>query len=90
MVIAVLRDEVVVWLVDDVPVRMVWAGRRWRVIDRPTRLAEEPEFLPPMVTHPPRWPRGWRFTARCATDRQVLVFDVRAVRDGWVIENVWE
>lgn len=60
------------------PVRMVTGGERWRVIDTPTPLGNG-DFLGSdwvyLLTHPPRWWEGWRFTARSESG-ETLVFDV--------------
>src|SRR5690606_20117102 len=43
------------WFEGGMPTRLVWQGRRWRVTDTPTALAD----LVAGVTHPPAL-EGWR------------------------------
>lgn len=59
MSIAYTAEAVTLWVDDDVPSRMVWNGRRWRVSDMPTPLED---LAWSRVTHPPMV-RGWRFQA---------------------------
>ncbi|MGX5770331.1 hypothetical protein ACWKWN_06215 [Microbacterium trichothecenolyticum] len=35
-----IEHEATIWMVDDIPVRMFYAGHRWRITDTPTRLRE--------------------------------------------------
>lgn len=86
---AATREIVNVWMTNGVPAAMLWGGRRWRVIDTPTRLHEEPDYVPPMVTQPPVWPQGWRFTASTAPGNS-RVFDVRLIAEAWTIVVVYE
>ncbi|MGX1695309.1 hypothetical protein ACWIBQ_08025 [Microbacterium keratanolyticum] len=65
-------------LENGVPVELRWDHRRWRVLDRPTRLGIRGDVYSPLVTHPPRVWTGWRFTAR-ADDDGAYVFDVEVV-----------
>ncbi|MDW4572614.1 hypothetical protein R8Z57_07470 [Microbacterium sp. M3] len=37
---AQVEHEATVWMINDLPSRMLYAGRRWRVTDHPTRLRE--------------------------------------------------
>lgn len=66
-------------MVDDIPTRMVFAGRRWRVTDTPTRLRHS-------IWSAPEAQRtglyGWRFQG---TDEEGVstVFDVFRGEDGW-------
>ena len=80
-------EEIAVWFVDGVPARIVWRGDRFRVNDRPTRLADE-LGLHPAITHPPEI-YGWRFQARSVTG-QSMVFDVRETSRGWVLLRAYE
>ncbi len=76
-----------VWLLDDVPVRMIHEGRRWRVTDTPTRLEREPWYLPPGITHPGAGFDGWRFQG---TDIEGTshIFDVLHVLGQWVVTRI--
>jgi hypothetical protein len=71
-------DSVAIWLDSlGAPARMVWAGRRFRVSDTPTRLGPDPELpLSSAITHPPRSLIGWRFQGTSA-DGESHIFDVR-------------
>ncbi|WP_336624973.1 MULTISPECIES: hypothetical protein [unclassified Microbacterium] len=70
-----------IWFVDDHPTRMLYAGRRWRVSDRPTRLRASVWE----VAHGGHM-SGWRFQA---TDEvgESYVFDVFADPDGWHVHR---
>ena len=73
-------DAVAVWLVDAVPARIVWRGRRFRVTDRPTPIRETTGTFGP--THPTERLVGWRFQGTC--DDESLVFDVLgSAASGW-------
>ena len=73
------------WMVADIPERMLYAGRRWRVSDTPTRLRESV-----WTTSPGRTPGlyGWRFQA---TDErgESFVFDVFRSEDGWHVHHAY-
>jgi hypothetical protein len=75
------------WLVNGVPARMIYAGRRWRVSDTPTRFREPVWALP---LEGPRAMFGWRFQA---TDESgvSLVFDVfKSGEDDWHVHRSYE
>lgn len=80
------EHPVTLWMVDDVPVRMIHAGRRWRVTDAPTRVREPVWSLP--LEGPPCM-HGWRFQGADDTGRSV-VFDVFSGHDGWHVHRAWE
>jgi hypothetical protein len=74
-------------MADDVPARMVYAGRRWRVSDVPTPLPRAascaPSTLPGSMSPP-----GWRFQA--TDERNVaFVFDVYSSSDGWHVHRAY-
>ena len=72
-----------------VPVALTWRNTTWRVIDRPTPLRQELEWLHPLITHAPDAPRiGWRFTARCTAQDEVRNFDVIERHQEWSVQNV--
>lgn len=51
-----IERELTIWMTDDIPTRMVYAGRRWRITDTPTRLRQfQPTDAPAL--------HGWRFQA---------------------------
>ena len=85
-------EPVAVWLdPSGLPVRLVYCGIRYRVIDTPTRLGVEPEW-PSGISHPPAdvtLAPGWRATGR-AENGELLVFDLRLAPTGWVVEQVFE
>lgn len=74
-----IEHTATLWLVNEVPARMVYAGRRWRVTDWPTRLTTPVWALP---LHGPRHMFGWRFQATDDTGES-LVFDVYRDEDDW-------
>jgi hypothetical protein len=80
---AAIEHDVALWTVDGVPVRMFYAGRRWRVSDMPTRLRESVWGAPLQGTHNLY---GWRFQA---TDDagEAFVFDVYRDLDGWHVHR---
>lgn len=80
----IIEHHATLWMRDDVPERMVYAGHRWRVTDVPTRL---------------RWPvwsvapgdhglYGWRFQA-ADEDGRVIVFDIYRGEDAWHVHHTW-
>ena len=69
------------WMTDDIPARMIYGRRRWRVTDTPTPL-------PSAGSHIPDAPRGWRFQAT-DDDGVTLVFDVFRVRDHWHVHRTY-
>ncbi|WP_243063168.1 hypothetical protein [Humibacter sp. RRB41] len=78
------RDIVTLWPDTGAPERLVWAGRRYRVTDTPTRL----EDMLLDITHPPQV-NGWRFQG---TDEHgdSSVFDVRTVDGGWELIGIYD
>jgi hypothetical protein len=85
MTIAYSQDSASIWMVDDVPDRMVFAGRRWRVTDMPTRLREsvwgarldQPQSL-----------YGWRFQATSEAG-DVVMFDVFRTETEWHVHRTY-
>lgn len=73
-------------MVDDIPARMVFAGRRWTVTDTPTRLRHS-------IWTAPREESaglyGWRFQGT-DDDGRSLVFDVFKAEDGWHVHRSYE
>lgn len=80
-----IEHEATVWMVNDLPARMVYAGRRWRITDHPTRLRE------------PIWVAleavgqlyGWRFQATDDSGAS-YVFNVFRASDGWHVHRAHE
>lgn len=74
------------WLTKDIPVRMIYGGKRWRVTDTPTRLRHSIWTAPLEASH---GLYGWRFQG---TDDEgtSLVFDVYKGEDGWHVFKSYE
>lgn len=80
-----IEPEATLWLVNDTPTRMLYAGKRWRVTDTPTRLREAVWALP---LEGPRSMYGWRFQASDEQDTSV-VFDVYQEDHGWHVHRAY-
>lgn len=74
------------WTVDDIPSKMVFAGRRWRVTDTPTRLRHS-IWSVPGEAHAGLY--GWRFQGT-DDDGTSLVFDVFKAQDGWHVHRSYD
>lgn len=71
-----------IWLVNDVPSRLVWRGTRWRIVDTPTPIGSDDDAIwHPALTHPPAGWSGWRFAATDGHETRVL--DVRPYGSHW-------
>lgn len=70
---------------NEVPTRVFFAGRRWRVSDTPTRLSESVWSLP---LEGPRSMFGWRCQG---TDEhgEALVFDLYPDETGWHVRHTY-
>lgn len=73
-------------MVNDIPTRMVFCGRRWQVSDTPTRLRDS-LWTAPLEEH--RGLYGWRFQAT-DEDGKSLVFDVFKGADGWHVHRSYD
>lgn len=80
-----VEHEVTLWLVDDIPARMFYAGRRWRVTDTPTRLRDS---IWTATGRDGRGLYGWRFQAT-DEDGESLVFDVYRGEDDWHVHHTY-
>lgn len=82
-----VEHQATLWMTDDIPTRMVFAGRRWRVTDTPTRLRHSNSTVPLEGSHSGLY--GWRFQG---TDDEghSLVFDVYKAEDGWHVHRTYE
>lgn len=80
-----VEHEVTLWMIDDIPTRMFYAGRRWRVTDTPTRLRDSIWSSP---TAPGRGLYGWRFQA---TDEagESFVFDLYKAASDWHVHRAY-
>ncbi len=81
-----VEHQMALWMVDDVPARMVYAAKRWRITDTPTRLRHS-------VWTAPRESSlglyGWRFQGT-DEDGLSLVFDVYKAEDGWHVHRAYD
>ncbi|WP_258184260.1 hypothetical protein [Microbacterium foliorum] len=73
-------------MVDDIPARMMFAGRRWKVSDTPTRLRSS-IWNAPLGPH--RKLDGWRFPATDEAGRS-FVFDVFRGEGGWHVHHSYD
>lgn len=80
-----VEHEATIWTTDDIPTRMFYAGRRWRVTDTPTRLRDSIWAAP---VSPGGGLYGWRFQA---TDEagESLVFDVYKSATDWHVHHAY-
>ncbi|CAN7290742.1 hypothetical protein LJR204_001370 [Microbacterium foliorum] len=74
------------WMVNDIPSRMVFAGHRWRVSDTPTRLRHS-IWSASATQHHGLY--GWRFQGT-NDDGLSLVFDVFKGEDGWHVHRSYD
>ncbi|MDF2581144.1 MULTISPECIES: hypothetical protein [Microbacterium] len=79
--------DVTLWLVDDIPARMFYAGRRWTVSDIPTRLRDSVWSLAADDDRR-RGLYGWRFQAT-DSDGEAFVFDVYCGEGGWHVHRAY-
>lgn len=82
-----IEHPITLWLANDIPARMMFAGRRWRVTDTPTRLRHSNWSVPLGEPHTGLY--GWRFQGT-ADDGQSLVFDVFKGEDGWHVHRTYD
>jgi hypothetical protein len=82
---ATIEHDVTVWMSNDMPARMFYAGRRWRVTDTPTRLRES-IWAAPLGVQGGLY--GWRFQA---TDEagETFVFDVYKAESDWHVHRAY-
>ncbi|MBT2476657.1 hypothetical protein J7E68_19250 [Microbacterium sp. ISL-103] len=83
---AIAPPPATIWMVDDIPSRMVFAGRRWRVSDTPTRLRDS-NWSARQEVH--RGLYGWRFQGT-NEDGYAMVFDVFKAEDGWHVHRSYD
>lgn len=82
-----IEHTATIWLVNDPPTRMVYAGRRWRVTDTPTRLRHASWSVPLEGAH--RGLYGWRFQG-ADSDGVTFLFDVYKGEEGWHVQRTYE
>ena len=94
----VSESVAIVWAdTDGVPMRLVWAGTRWRVTDRPTVITEPVSWWHRVdpdaraLDLAPRDCTGWRFQVT-ADDGRCCVVDVRDDGDParWFVVKVYD
>lgn len=83
---ATVEQHATIWMVDDVPARMIYAGHRWRVTDTPTRIRHS-IWTAPMEPHTGLY--GWRFQGTDESGRS-FVFDVVKAEDGWHVHRAYD
>lgn len=82
-----IEHVVTLWMVNDIPARMIYAGRRWRVTDNPTRLRHSSWTVP--LDEPHHGLYGWRFQGT-DEDGRSFVFDVYKGKDGWHVHRCYD
>lgn len=87
MNVAQVEHHATLWMANDVPTRMVYAGKRWRVTDTPTRLRHSSWSVPLGEAHSDLY--GWRFQGTDDVGRS-LVFDVYGGEDGWHVHRAYD
>ncbi len=79
-----IEHGLTIWMTDDIPTRMFYAGRRWRVTDTPTRprhsIWDQPDHGHALY--------GWRFQAT-DEDGATYVFDVYRHETGWHVHRTY-
>jgi hypothetical protein len=85
MVDVTVEHEATLWMAGEVPVRMFYGGRRWRVSDIPTRLRES---VWATAGRPSTGLYGWRFQATDETG-ETFVFDVFKTETGWHVHHAY-
>ncbi|TXK14800.1 hypothetical protein [Microbacterium wangchenii] len=81
-----IEHETTLWMVNDVPARMVCAGRLWRVTDTPTRLRDS-VWTASLDGHLGLC--GWRFQATDLAGES-FVFDVYRGEQGWHVHRAYD
>lgn len=85
MIEAAVEHDLTLWMKDDIPIRLFYAGRRWRVTDTPTRLRDS-------IWDAAAGARGrlygWRFQASDEAGES-FVFDVHRDDDGWHVHHFY-
>jgi len=82
---ALIEHDATLWMRDDIPDRMVYNGRRWRVTDTPTRLRHSIWT----IIEEGSGVYGWRFKATDPSGDS-RVFDVFKSESGWRVQHVYQ
>lgn len=80
-----IEHDLTLGMVNDIPARMFYAGRRWRVTDTPTRLRES---IWASVRLSGRGLYGWRFQASDEVG-STFVFDVVRGEHDWHVYHLY-
>lgn len=80
-----IEHDVTLWMDNDIPARMFYAGQRWRITDVPTRLRES---IWSASAGSSRGLYGWRFQA-AAPNGATYVFDVYREREHWHVHRAY-
>ncbi len=82
------EHEMTLWLVDEMPARMFYAGQRWTVTDMPTRLRDS--VWSASIDHRPNGHGlyGWRFQATNPAGES-FVFDVYGGEGDWHVHRAY-
>ena len=80
-----LEHDVTLGTIDDIPTRMFYASRRWRITDTPTRLRDAVWSGP---LQGGRSLYGWRFQAT-DDDGVSFVFDVFRTENDWHVHRAY-
>ncbi|MDT3343768.1 hypothetical protein [Microbacterium aquilitoris] len=83
-----IATEVTLWLVDETPARMCYAGQRWTVTDTPTRLRRSVWSVDPDDVGGRRGLFGWRFQATNEACESI-VFDIYGGPGEWHVHRRW-
>ena len=81
-----IEHDLTIWMTDDIPAGMYYAGRRWRVSDTPTRLRDS---IWSLSADRGASMYGWRFQAT-DEDGHAYVFDVFKTEQGWHFHRAYE
>ena len=82
------EHDLTLWLVDDVPARMLYAGQRWSVTDVPTRLIDLPWSAYQTDSEHGASLHRWRFQATNPAGESV-VFDVYGGPGTWHVHRAY-
>ncbi len=76
------------WMANDIPARMIYAGRRWRVTDHPHATTTLHLDRPPSTNHTTASTDG--DSKEPTTTGISLVFDAYKGEDGWHVHRTYD
>lgn len=82
-----IEHTATIWMVAEIPARMVYAGHRWRVTDTPTRLRHSTWSA--LIDDARHGLYGWRFQGT-NDNGDAHVFDVYKGEDGWHVHRCYD